>query len=552
MPNGADLFVSTIAQLGIGQLFTLVGDHLNDVLPAAARAGIRIIDMRHESGVTHAADAWGRLTRKPGLALVSGGPGHTNSITGIATAYAAASPMIAVSGARANAAAHRGSFQDMDQVEMVRPVAKWAAHVNSAAQIPFYLGRAYAEAVSGRMGPVHLTIPMDVFGAACDSPLRAPEPVPRVGALPSSQDVDRAIALLRTARRPVVIAGSGAWWSGAADELRRFIEHTSLPLYTITMARGIVSDEHPLCFGYADPALNKAVRTAFHESDLFLVLGKRFDYRLALGGPRLIPAAAACIQVDIQPQELGMNRKLDVPVCADVKAALSAFTDAAGPKWKPLPWLDRLRQLAQAWEDETAALGQNNSSPMHPAVVYREMKEALPPDVVFSWDGGDFVHWGRAILPAKEPGMWMRLGPLATIGSALPNAIAMRLAMPERPVVLITGDGSLGFYIAEIDTAVRHKLPFVIVVGNDAGWGVERELQGAVTGGETVACELRSTRYDIVTKGFGGDGETIDDPAQIRPALERAFASDVPYCLNVIVKGVRSPFSDWQIAGKKR
>ncbi|MDQ6708284.1 MAG: thiamine pyrophosphate-binding protein, partial [Acidobacteriota bacterium] len=342
MQSGAELFVQTIGQLEISQIFTLVGDHLNEVLIEAARAGIRITDMRHESGVTHAADAYARLTRKPALSLVTGGPGHTNSLTGIATAYLNCSPLIAVSGSRATAVADRQAFQDIDQAGMARPVVKWAAQPPSAAQIPFYLGRAYAEANSGRKGPVHLTIPVDLFTGKTENAAALPQTQddPELG--PGPRVIERAIALLRSARRPVAIAGSGVWWARAESELRKFIEATSLPLYTITMAKGAVSDAHPLCMGYADPALNKAVHRAFQEADSFLIVGKRIDYRLAFGGARLFNPEAKFIQIDIHPQELGMNRELEVAICADAKSALRALTAAAGKTpWEPLPWLDR-------------------------------------------------------------------------------------------------------------------------------------------------------------------------------------------------------------------
>jgi acetolactate synthase I/II/III large subunit len=551
MPTGAELFVQTITQWGVDTIFTLVGDHLNEVLAEAARAGIRILDMRHESGVTHTADAWARLHRKPAISLVTGGPGHTNSITGIATANLAASPLIAVSGSRATTMADRQGFQDIDQVATVEAVTKWSAQPPNAAQIPFYLARAWAEANSGRRGATHLTIPVDVFTGRAESAVipampreTAPQPDPR--------EIEQAIALLRAAERPVIIAGSGIWWADAGAELQAFIEHTNLPLYSITMARGMVADDHPLALGYADPALNQAVHTAFREADLFLVIGKRIDYRLAMGGARLFPPSAKFIQIDVHGQELGMNRRLDLGICADAKAALRALSAAAGHRtWAPLPWLDHLRDLRRqrdAWLADVAADG---SAPLHPAAFYRELGAALPPDILYAWDGGDFAHWGRASLPAMTSGGWLRLGPLGTIGSALPNGIAMQLAQPDKPVVVITGDGSLGFYIAEFDTAVRHKLPIVVIVGNDAGWGLERELQSLVMDTGTVACELRSTRYDIVMQGFGGAGETVDRLDQVGPAVERAFASGVPYCINVNIRGVRSPFTDWQIAGKK-
>jgi acetolactate synthase-1/2/3 large subunit len=554
MPTGAELFVDAMERLGLSEIFTLVGDHLNEVLVAAARRGIRIVDFRHESGVTHAADTWARLRRAPALALVTGGPGHTNALTGIATAHLAGSPLIAVSGSRASTMGERQAFQDIDQAGMVRPVVKWSAQVPDAGEIPFYLGRAYSEAVSGRMGAVHLTIPVDAFRGASDSPSRAPSPAKLPPAAPTPDDVERALALLRNAARPVVIAGSGVWWARAEAELPELVERTSLPVYTITFARGVISDRHPLCMGSADPALNKAVHRAFQEADVFLVLGKRIDYRLALGGPRLFPAAARFIQVDIHPQELGMNRDLELGICADVKATLSAFLDALGAEtWPSTPWLERLRGLRVEWETALAAPAADTSSPLHPAVVYFALKELLPAGALYSWDGADFGHWGRAILPAVVPGGWIRLGPLGTIGAALPNAIALQLANPGKPVVLFTGDGSLGFYLAELDTLVRHGLPVVVIVGNDAGWGLERELQKELNPGEpVVACELRDTRYDLIMQGFGGGGETVETLEEIAPAVDRAFRAGKPYLLNVRIRGARSPFTEWQIGGKKR
>jgi thiamine pyrophosphate-dependent acetolactate synthase large subunit-like protein len=552
MPTGAELFIQAARQLGVSQIFTLVGDHLNHVLVEAAHAGLRILDMRHESGVTHAADAWARITRRPSISLVTGGPGHTNSLTGIATAHLAGSPLIAVSGSRPAALAGCVGFQDIDQVSIARPVAKWAAEPSSAAEIPSCLGRAYAEAGSGRKGAVHLTIPVDLFTANVENPPRFAMPAEETAPAPGAREIEQAIALLRTAERPVAIAGSGVWWSRAERELRAFIETTSLPLYTITMARGLVPDDHPLCFGYADPALNPAVRAAFQEADVFLVIGKRIDYRLAMGGARLFAPHARFIQVDIHPHELGLNRKLDVAICADAKATLRALAESWSARSSIAQWIEHLRQLRREWDEQVAKIAGDTAAPIHPAAFYRELKSALPPETLFAWDGGDFAHWGRVSISARTAGGWLRLGPMGTIGSSLPNGIALQLAHPGKPVAVITGDGALGFYLAEMDTAVRHKLPIVVIVGNDAGWGLERELQSATTGvHETVSCELRRTRYDIIMQGFGGAGETIDSLGQVRPAVERAFSSGAPYCLNVNIRGVRSPFTEWQIAGKK-
>lgn len=547
MPNGARLFVDAAARLGIDTLFTLVGDHLNEVLAEARRAGLRIVDLRHESAVTHAADAWARIHRRPALSLVTGGPGHTNSLTGIATAQLAGSPLVAVSGSRPSHMGGRNAFQDIDQVGMARPVVKWAAEPPHAGAIPDYLERACRVADAGRKGAVHLTIPVDFFLAQVEA---APDPPADPEQPRQPVPVGQVLDLLRQAARPVVIAGSGVWWAHAEDALRRFIERTALPLYTITMARGAVSDDHPLVMGYADPALNYAVHTAFAEADLFLVIGKRIDYRLAMGGARLFPPAARFIQIDIHAAELGLNHRLDLPICADARDALEQLTEAAGSRnWPERPWVQRLRGLRADWRGHLERAATDLAAPLHSAAFFDELRAALPADVLYSWDGGDFAHWGRAILPARHAGGWLRLGPLGTIGSSLPNGLALQLAHPDRPVMAITGDGALGFYIAEMDSLVRHRLPLVLIVGNDAGWGLERELQSA-RGGATVACELRPTRYDVVMQGFGGAGETVDRREQVRPAIARALAARQPYCINVAIRGLRSPFTEWQLAGK--
>jgi acetolactate synthase-1/2/3 large subunit len=545
MPTGAELFVDAIEKRGIREIFTLVGDHLNDVLLCAGERGLRIVDMRHEAAVVHAADAWARITRRPSLSLVTGGPGHTNSLTGVATAYLAGSPVITVSGCRAASQAQRGAFQDIDQMGMTKPVVKWAAEPSSAGQIPFYVGRAFSEALSGRPGPVHLTIPVDLFAAKAESVLPDTRGATPAGTAPCLEDVDKAIALLRTAERPVIIAGSGVWWSHAEAELRAFAELTRIPVSTITLARGAFPDDHALSLGYADPSLNRAAVRAFAEADVILILGKRIDFRLGMGNTKLLPAHLKLIQVDIHAAEIGMNRRVDVGICADVRATLRAMIAAAGDTpWPERQWMTQVRGFREEWVAWLDSAAQDSGLPIAPAAFYAELRKALPGDVLYSWDGGDFAHWGRAMLPANRPGGWMRLGPLATIGAALPNGLALQMAHPDEPVVVITGDGSLGFYIAELDTAVRHNLPIVVIVGNDAGWGLERELQGRE---RTVGCELRATRYDVVMQGFGGEGENITALAEVGPAVRRAFAARRPYLLNVNIRGVRSPFTRWKL-----
>ena len=545
MPTGAELFVESALRLGIDRVFTLVGDHLNEVLSVAEKRGMPIVHMRHEAAVVHAADGWSRMTRKPALSIVTGGPGHTNALTGIATANENGSPVIAVSGTPATEMRHRVVFQDIDQVGMAAPVTKWSHLVTSASQVPFALGRAYQESFSGRYGATHLSIPVNVFTGKTEAPLRMP---PGRGVIRACEDAAAAMDLLAKAERPVVIGGSGVWWSDAGAALLRFLKQTKLPYFDVTMARGVVSEKFPGHCGYADPSLNRGCVPAFQAADVVLVLGKRIDYRLAMGGPRLFGKETRIIQVDVEPREIGNVRDVAVGVVGDVRTFLEAAIPAS--VWEPrTAWIQQIRKWRKEWMTKLLAQ-RGEDSLLHPGVFFQEVKRTLPVSPLLSFDGGDFIHWGRAILPALHAGGWLRLGPMATIGAALPFAMAQQMARPGSPVMMMTGDGSLGFYIAELDTMVRYGVPVVIIVGNDGGWGLERELQGEMQG-TTTACELRRTRYDLVCQGFGGGGETIDRLDQVGPALARAFAYQGPYVLNVNIRGARPPFTSWQLEGKK-
>jgi acetolactate synthase-1/2/3 large subunit len=556
MPTGAELFIASLKKLGTSHIFTLVGDHLNEILRVADREGLSIVDTRHESAAVHMADGWGRITRTPGVSMVTGAPGHTNSITGIATAYYTGSPLLAVSGMSSSKLRDRFAFQDMDQLALVQGITKYAAVPADAGQIPFYVYRAFLESMTGRSGPTHLSVPVDLLTAQVEThaPLpRGPVQVRRPG--PEPTDLERAIEVLESAERPAVIAGSGAWWADAGAALEAFLEKTSLPLFTIGLARGLVSDEHPLCFGYADPTLNRAAEQSLQQADVVLVIGKKLDYRLRLGGPQLFSPEAKLIQVDVHAAELGMNRRLEVGMVADAKLALEDFVEALEGRPQPdrSAWLAQIRSARESSRNELEAIARQPSQPMHPLHLFREMLPWLPHDATLCWDGGDFVHWGRNYIPARKPMHWLRLGGLAGLGVCFPIGLVAQIARPNERAIVVTGDGSLGFYLSEMDTAVRFNLPVIIIVGNDGGWGIERELQrGSFDSDKTVACELRRTRYDLVMKAFGGDGEFVERPDQIRPALDRALRSDKPFLINVDIKGYASPFTAYQLRRVKR
>ena len=548
--TAAHLLVRTLKRHGVECLFGLCGDHVNAVFNACVDEGVAIVDTRQESGATHMADGWARVTGQPGVSVVTGGPGHTNSITGIATAWMAGSPVLAISGTFERALRDKGPLQEIDQVDMVRAVTKWARLVDDPARLPQYAALAYREAISGRPGPVHLTIPSDVLEAPLDDSAVV-IPGPLKGGPPAAPPwaVESALDLLERAERPAVIAGSGVWWGRSWDALRRFIELTHLPCFTIGLGRGSLSDEHPLCLGYADPILNPVARE-INAADVVLLIGKRMDFRLAYGN--LFAADATLIQVDIHAPELGKNRSTQLPIQGDAGQVLEQLAAAARARqgWKEKPWVERLRGARRAAAEARRKDESSDAAPLHPLRIVKEVREAVNSDAVWSIDGGDFAQWCRLGLPARKPGHWIRLGPLATVGASIPLAIGAKLAKPDCPVVVLMGDGGMAFHSWELHTALRFNLPVVVVVGNDGGWGMERELQAAFYD-RTTGVELGQVRYDRVVEAMGGYGEHVEHPAELRPALERALKAGKVACVNVMMRGVPSPLTTANIARVK-
>lgn len=550
MMTGAHLLVRTLKRHGVERIFGLCGDHVNAIFNACLDEGVAIVDVRQESGATHMADGWARVTGQPGVSVVTGGPGHTNSITGIATAWMACSPIIAISGMHDWGLRDRAPLQEIDQVELVRPITKWARVVTDPARLAQYAAIAYREAVSGRPGPVHLTIPGDVLEAAVDqAKIALPEPWRREPAAAAATAVEAALDLLQRAERPAVIAGSGIWWAGAWEALRRFVELTALPCFTIGMGRGSLSDDHSLCLGYADPILNPAARE-IRDADVVLLIGKRIDFRLGYGN--LFGPGASLIQADIHAAELGRNRSAQLPIQCDAGAFLAQMVASAEKRggWKEKPWVERLRQTRRASAESRRAEETSDTAPVHPLRIVKEVREAVGAEAVWVIDGGDFAQWCRLGLPARRPGHWVRLGSLGTVGASIPFGVAAKLARPDCPVVILTGDGGMAFHSWELHTALRFNAPVVVVVGNDCGWGMERELQAAFYD-RTIGVELGPVRYDKVIEGMGGYGEHVEDPAELRPALERALKAGKVACVNVMMRGVPSPLTTANIARVK-
>lgn len=548
--TAAHLLARTLRQHGVDRIFGLCGDHVNSIFNACLDEELRVIDTRHESGATHMADGWARVTGTPGVAVVTGGPGHTNSLTGIATAWMAGSPILAISGQHETHLADRGALQEVDQVGMVRGITKWARVVTDPARLPHYAALALRAATEGRPGPVHLSIPVDVSSAELDeAEVRLPPVIrPEPPAAPEAA-VEAALDRLRAAERPVVIAGSGVWWGRGVEPLRRLVELASLPCFTIGLGRGTLPDDHPLCLGYADPLLNPVARE-IPRADVILLLGKRIDFRLGYG--RLLGSEPFLIQVDIHAPELGRNRPAQLALHADCGEALRQLARAAERRrgWREKPWVEELRRARRSAQEAREADERSEASPIHPLRLVRELREHFDGEVVFAIDGGDFAQWCRIGLPARQPGHWLRLGALGTVGAAIPLGIAARLARPGVPVVILIGDGGFAMNGWELHTALRHGAPVIVVVGNDQGWGMERQLQAAFYD-RTVGVELGLVRYDRVVEAMGGHGEHVEHPADLRPALDRAVKSGKIACLNVMIEGLPSPLTRANIARQR-
>src|SRR5579884_247664 len=419
-------------------------------------------------------------------------------------------------------------------------------------RIPDMLATAFRTALTGRYGPVHVTLPIDVQEAAVDEddlPRYSPREYRDAGRPHGDPRlIEDAVTLLQRAQRPVVIAANAARHAVVPATLRDFVEMLEVPCFTVEQARGLLSDDHPLCFGYADPALNDAARH-FAEADVVLLLGKRLDHRYRYGLPPFFAPSASLIQIDPAPEEIGRNRGVQLGIAGDPDSVLAQMSAAArGGGRQASPWLAQLARTRDAQRRRFESLA-TDEAPLHPMRVLREVDAITTAETIIVVDGGDYAGWARSYLRARNPGGWLRIGPLAQLGCGVPYALGAKLARPAAEVVLIVGDGSFGFYAMEYDTAVRHRLSFTAVMGNDALWGIDRNFQLAYYGRAT-GTELRQVRYDRTVESLGGHGEYVERAADLAPAIERARASGAPALVNVVVRNAPCPLAEAMIARK--
>ena len=522
--HGGRLVSKALARHGVSHLFTLCGGHIQAIYDGCLDDGIRIVDVRHEQTAGHAADGYARVTGKPGVCAVTAGPGVTDTVTAVANAQRAGIPMIVFGGAGPRALADMGSLQDMNHVELMRPITKWSVAIPSTDRIQEYVDSAFRIAQSNVPGPVFLEVPLDLLMNWADDapPATGPLAPPRPGGDPAQ--IALAAQMLREAERPMFIVGSQLRWSPRREALHAFADAIDAPFYLNGMARGGLPYEHP-------NLMTRSRKFALGQTDLCFIFGTPFDFRLEYG--RAINPGAKIVQVDLDGSELGRNRRLDVAIDGDSGVVLAQLLAEVKEK-RGGAWLPAVRAAEDKSRAKMADEIESDASPPNPLRVCAELGKRLGKNDVIIGDGGDFVATAAYVLKLEWPQLWMDPGPLGTLGVGPGYAMAAKLLRPDARVVIVYGDGSFGFHAMEFEAMVRQNIPVVAVIGNDAGWTQIRRGQVELYGAERApATALEYTRYDKVVEAVGGFGAYVERTEDLGPALDAAFASGKPACVNV-------------------
>ncbi len=533
--RGADVLVKTLVLGGVKKIFTLSGNHIMPVFDAAFDSGIELIHTRHEAATVHMADAFARITGEVGIALVTGGPGHANAISALYTAQMAESPVVLLSGHAPLSQRGKGAFQEMRQADLAAPVCKDSWTCMSADVLADDMARAIRVARSGRPGPVHLSLPTDVLAAMTSQALPSAEAFFSVPQALQEADADAIATRLMAAARPLILTGPMSLTRAHRERIAALEVASGIPVIGMESPRGVT-----------DPSLG-ALAECLAESDCVLLLGKRLDFTVKFGAAPAFAADCAWLQIDSELIEIdrarnAVGQRLEAAVIADVAPAIDKLKESR--LWirnAANTWFDKVRASVafrpSAWANATT----NIPGRLHPVQALRPLQALLNghPEAVFISDGGEIGQWAQALLSAPHR---VINGVAGAIGAAIPFALAARAALPDAPVVAVMGDGTFGFHCAEFDTAVRYGLPFVALVGNDARWNAEYQIQLREYGlGRTIGCELLPSHYDQVAKAFGGYGESVTSAVELAPALQRASDSKLPSCVNVFIDGLPAP-----------
>ena len=531
--HGGRLVSKALARHGTTHLFTLCGGHIQAIYDGCLDDGIRVVDVRHEQTAGHAADGYARVTGRPGVCAVTAGPGVTDVVTAAANAQRACIPMIIFGGAGPRQLQDMGSLQDMNHLELMRPITKWAVAVPSTDRIQEYVDSAFRIAQANVPGPVYLEMPLDLLMNWADDAPPATSPLTPGGFTPSRPGGDphavaRAAELLRAAERPMFIVGTQLRWSPKREMVRTFADAVEAPFYLNGMARGALPYEHP-------NLMTRSRKFALGNTDLCFIFGTPFDFRLDYG--RAINPNAKIVQVDLDGNELFRNRRIDVGIDGDSGLVLEQLLNEVKGK-KGGDWLKSVRAAEDKSRSKMAAEITSEANPPNPLRVCAEIGKRLGKNDIVIGDGGDFVATAAYVLKMEWPQIWMDPGPLGTLGVGPGYAMAAKLARPDANVVLVYGDGSFGFHAMEFEAMVRQNIPIVSVIGNDAAWTQIRRGQVDLYGVErSPATSLEYTRYDKVVEALGGFGAYVETVDQLGPALDAAFASGKPSCVNVKIAG---------------
>jgi acetolactate synthase-1/2/3 large subunit len=516
-----DLALAALAGFGVDVMFTLNGGHIWPMYDAARRRGVRIVDTRHEQTATWAAEAWAKLTRRPGLAVLTAGPGVTNGLSAITSAQFNGSPLVVIGGRAPMGTWGSGALQELDHVPLVAPVTKRAETIANGSHTYSVIQDLAGLAVAAHRGPVFADIPMDVFFAPTEAEITAPSNHTCIEA--DAAELSEAASLIAGASKPAIVAGSDVYWGEAGEDLRAVVEALRVPCFANGMGRGLLPPGHELLFSRTRGFLRK-------EADVVVVVGTPLDFRLGFG--RF--GSAQVVHLVDHPTGIALHHPEAISISGDLGSSLREIANHEGRRQDHEPWLQSLREAERAAAGSDRLLLEADGEPIKPTRVFGELRRRLHDDAVIICDGGDFASYAGKYLEPARPGCWLDTGPYGCLGNGPGYAIAARLARPSSQVVAILGDGAAGFSLMDVDTLVRNRLPVVMVVGNNGIWGLEKHPMNALYGWDEAADLQPDTRYDQIVSVLGGAGETVRSPADIGPALDRAFASGVPYLVNVM------------------
>jgi acetolactate synthase-1/2/3 large subunit len=525
--HGGRLIARRLKAHGVTKLFTLSGGHIFPIYDGCRAEGIDIVDVRHEQAAAFAAEGWAKVTRTPGVAAVTAGPGVTNAVSAIASAQSSNSPLLVLGGRAPAMRWGRGSLQEIDHIPFMRPLTKLAATPDATAAIPGFVDDALRVAMTPHSGPTFLDFSMDhVFSEAEEPVSDATLLQPHLGAGADGDAIERAAQLLAQAERPVVMAGTNLYWGHGEAALRALVEHRGIPTFLNGQARGSLPADHGLFFSRTRGA-------ALKGADVALVIGVPMDFRLGFGeafGPE-----TQLIVIDVAEPQREHPRTVAAELYGALPATLESLREAAGRGSTDTgPWVSQLRGSEEDKRAAEAAELDDERAPLHPLRLYRGLAEVIDRNAIIVCDGGDFVSYAGRVVDSYEPGCWLDPGPFGCLGTGPGYALAAKLAHPDRQVVLLLGDGAFGFSGMEFDTLARHGVHVVGVMGNNGIWALERHPMEFLYG-YSVAAELRpATRYDEVVNALGGHGELVERPQDLRGALDRAFSANVPALVNVL------------------